>query len=274
MKRADCNDLETAIESRQAMDIAELPRHQIAGKISRFLARNVATKKLAMRNRKPLVSFTFDDAAASACSTGAELLESQQARGTYYISAAACGALSPTGRLATADQIKALHGSGNEIGCHTYSHVPVPNIDRDALCSEISRNRLVLRDILGNDAARNFAYPYGYLSFAAKRYLTHQFNSCRSSTLGINTRAADLGALRSVPLENASIDQTEIAKLLDETVRRKGWLIFASHDVSAEPSRFGVTPELFLFAVRTARQMGCDLVTVAAALEILGAARD
>ena len=50
---------------------AEAPYQMLAGKLTRLLARNVPTKKLTMRNTRPLVSFTFDDAAATACTTGA-----------------------------------------------------------------------------------------------------------------------------------------------------------------------------------------------------------
>src|SRR5580692_12335635 len=92
---------------------AEAPYQLLAGKLTRFLARNVPTKKLAMRNTRPLVSFTFDDAAASACTTGALLLEQHQVRGTFYISGGKCGALSPTGLLATTDQVKTLHADGH-----------------------------------------------------------------------------------------------------------------------------------------------------------------
>ena len=86
------------------------PYRAMAGKLTRFLARNVPTKKLTMRNARPLVSFTFDDAAASACTEGALLLEQHQVRGTFYISGGRCGTSSPTGRLATADQVAALRG--------------------------------------------------------------------------------------------------------------------------------------------------------------------
>src|SRR5258708_35453756 len=74
---------------------------KLAGKASRFLARNVHTKTLALRNGQPLVTFTFDDVPASACHVGALIIERYGARGTYYVSGAGCGAPSPSGQLAT-----------------------------------------------------------------------------------------------------------------------------------------------------------------------------
>ncbi len=255
-----------------AWSFVESPYQMISGKLSRFLARNVPIKKLPMRNARPLVSFTFDDAAASACSTGASLLERYQVRGTFYISGGTCGTASPTGRLATTDQVKALYTSGHEIGCHTFLHTPVVGIGRDALAGELDRNRYFLQGILGDIALRNFAYPYGDMSFATKRYLGEHFDSCRSHTPGINAGVADLGLLRSFALEQRSIGRQGIVELIAETVRRKGWLIFASHDVGEEPSRFGVQPELLGIALQAARDAGCELATVAQALRMVSGA--
>jgi peptidoglycan/xylan/chitin deacetylase (PgdA/CDA1 family) len=253
----------------QARRLVEPSYRTVARKLSRVLARSVAGKPLPMRNATPLVSFTFDDAAASACNVGAALLERHQARGTYYISGGKCGAPSPTGRLATADQIKALYARGHEIGCHTFSHTPVAAISRPALAAEVDHNRAFLQGHLGNIVLRNFAYPYGDISFGAKRFLGGRFDSCRSLTPGVNAGVADLAVLKSNALEIASIDRAGIADLIAATVRLNGWLLFASHDVTNRPSRYGVTPDLVDFALRRAREAGCRVVSVGQALELV-----
>jgi peptidoglycan/xylan/chitin deacetylase (PgdA/CDA1 family) len=245
------------------------PYRVIAGKLTRFLARNVRTKTQVMRNPRPLVSFTFDDVAASACTAGAALLERHGARGTFFISGGNCGRASPTGPLATVDLIKALHHGGHEIGCHTYSHTRVAALGRDALMSDLERNRRFMQGILGDIALRNFAYPYGDISFRAKRYLGAHFDSCRSHTPGVNAGTADLSVLKSCPLEHVSIDRQRIADVVAETVRRNGWLLFAGHDVADAPSQYGVQPELLEFALRQALAAGCELVTVSQALQIV-----
>jgi len=248
---------------------AEAPYQMLAGKLTRLLARNVPTKKLTMRNTRPLVSFTFDDAAATACTIGAGLLEQIHARGTFYISGEKCGKPSPTGRLATIEQLKALHGKGHEIACHTFSHMPVVGISRQALASDLDRNRFFLQGVLGNSPVSNFAYPYGDISFATKRYLGVRYDSCRATTPGVNADVADLGVLKSNALEQSSTDRHGVSHLITETVRRNGWLLFASHDVNDTPSQYGVRPELLTFALRSALAAGCRLVTVAQALRIL-----
>ena len=256
----------------RASSFVAAPYRAISGKLTRFLARNVPTKKLVMRNTRPLVSFTFDDVAASACTTGAALLEQQGARATFYISGANCGRPSPTGRLASPDLIKTLHQKGHEIACHTYSHKRVVELSRDALADELQSNQRCLQSVIGDVRLRNFAYPYGDISFAMKRYLEAHFDSCRSHTQGVNAGVADLGVLKSRGLERVSIDRQRIADVIAETVRRRGWLLFAGHDIADAPSPYGVPPDLLAFALRTAVDGGCQLVTVSRALQILQAA--
>jgi peptidoglycan/xylan/chitin deacetylase (PgdA/CDA1 family) len=253
-----------------ALPRAEQSRAAAAfGKVSRLLARKIVSRKLPLNNARPLVSFSFDDVPESACTTGAALLEEHRTRGTYYVSAAGCGAAGYCGRLASADILKALAVRGHDIGCHTYSHVAVARVGRQRLTAELSRNAAFLRNIGNVHAPYNFAYPYGEYSFGTKLYLQDRFASCRSLRPGVNFGSADLGALKSFELQNASIDRRDIAAIVAETVRLNGWLIFACHDVAAAPSPFGVTPDLFAFALKTARDAGCQLANVRDALLIL-----
>ncbi|MGB7099382.1 MAG: polysaccharide deacetylase family protein [Xanthobacteraceae bacterium] len=234
------------------------------------MARNVATKTLVMRNNRPLVTFTFDDAPVSACTTGAALLGQYRARGTFYISGGGCGLTSPGGLLATTEQLKELYTAGHEIGCHTFSHAAVAAVGRNMLVAELERNRTFLREIHHDLVLCNFAYPYGDLSFRAKRSLETHFDSCRSLRPGVNVGVIDLGALKSCELQNSSIGRQGILDIIAAAVRQKGWLIFVSHDVANQPSQFGVSPDLLEFALNAARTAGCRLVSVRDALTILG----
>jgi hypothetical protein len=85
----------------------------------------------------------------------------------------------------------------------------------------------------------------------------------------VNVGTADLGALKSSEPQNTSIDYQGVARIVAETVRRNGWLVFTSHDVDHQPSWFGVSPDLLAFALKTACVAGCHLVTVRDALQIL-----
>jgi peptidoglycan/xylan/chitin deacetylase (PgdA/CDA1 family) len=244
------------------------PYQKLIGKSSRFLARNFATKKLQMRNTRPMISFTFDDVPVSACNVGARILEQHGGRGTFYIAGAGCGKTSPVGLLASVEQLRTIWLRGHEIGCQTYLHSAVSRLCRSELETECFRNQSTLRMIDDKIVVRNFAYPYGDLSFGARRYLEMQYDSCRSVDHGINHRIADLGSLKSWALENSSIDRKKIATLIADTIRTNGWLIFVSHDVTEEPSKYGVDPELLAFAVQVGQRSGCQLVTVDEALHL------
>lgn len=252
----------------RAAGLGSAPYQTVAGKLSRLLARNLPLKKLVMGNTRPLVSFTFDDVATSACTTGASLLEQHQVRSTFYISGGKCGLSSPTGRLATTDQVEALYAKGHEIGCHTFSHMRVVGADHGMLDSDLDRNRAFLQGFLGDIAISNFAYPYGDISFRSKWRLGARYESCRAMTPGVNAGTVDLGALKCNPLEQFKIDRARISRLIAETVRRNGWLMFASHDVSDTPSPYGVRPDLLAFALRNALTAGCQVVPVAQALRL------
>lgn len=246
---------------------------KIAGKASRFLARNVRSKALVLRNAAPIVTFTFDDVPASACDTGASILEKHDARGTFYVAGRGCSQVGYDGLpLASIDQLRTVWGNGHEIGCHTYSHPAVSRISFDQLRVELERNRQVLKDIDEGIDVRNFAYPYGDLTFRTKHYLETRFDSCRSINLGINAGIADLGSLKAWPLENASVDRAKIAELITRTIESNGWLIFYSHDVGERPSKYGVSPDLLQWAVEAAKTNGCVLVTLASALRLIAGA--
>lgn len=215
----------------------------------------------------PMVTFSFDDVPASACEVGAPLLERYGVRGTFFIAAEGCATAGSNGSSrASFDQIKAIWRNGHEIGCHTFSHPAVSQINRTALDVELARNRAALREIDAGIVMRNFAYPYGDLSIRSKRHLERRFDSCRSIRRGINRGRIDLGALRAWPLEDSILGDARIAELIAETSRLNGWLIFFSHDVADPPSRFGVSPGLLEFAIRAALAAGCVVTTLTEAL--------
>jgi nitrous oxide reductase accessory protein NosL len=53
-----------------------------------------------------------------------------------------------------------------------------------------------------------------------------------------------------------------VQELILENERRRGWLIFYSHDVRSMPSRYGCTPDLLRFAVSFASQRGGRILKI------------
>ena len=115
--------------------------------------------------------------------------------------------------------------------------------------------------------------PTGICHFAQNAILKARFDSCRSVHPGINRGVADLGSLQAWPLENASLGHAKIAELIAETLQTRGWLIFYSHDVAEQPSKYGVSPDLLEWAVKTAKRVVASSPPLPAHLSSLQPAR-
>ena len=114
-------------------------------KVSHRLAMHLHVDLFRLRNATPMVSFTFDDLPKSAVTTGAGLLEAHGARGTFYVSGGLVGVGTPQWETGDSSDVLALHRSGHEIGCHTFSHQRACDLDETSLAEEIARNRNYFR---------------------------------------------------------------------------------------------------------------------------------
>lgn len=235
-------------------------RARVAEAISRRLTRAIVTARVPLKLDRPTVSFTLDDIPVSAATVGARLLEERGVRGSFYVSADIAGQDTENYRLACLEQIVALSRAGHEIGCHTAHHLRVGEVGLAAYLRDVDRNAQVLEPLVGKPTT--FAYPFGTMGLRAKMALQNRFDVCRGIHGAIAAGSYDRGRLDAVALENATIGESGIDALLDAAVRREGWLTFYSHDVSREPTRFGVTPELFAYAVDAALRRGCRVDTV------------
>ena len=71
--------------------------------------------------------------------------------------------------------------------------------------------------------------------------------------------------------EQARNEPETLKGLIDQNRAARGWLIFATHDVSEAHTPFGVTPAFFEDVVRYAVQSGAQILPVAEACEVLQA---
>jgi peptidoglycan/xylan/chitin deacetylase (PgdA/CDA1 family) len=246
------------------------PVSPFRGGLSRKLASAIVTKSVNARNERPLVSFTFDDIPESAFIHGARVLEENDARGTFYIAGGLCGTTDASRRLVSASDCVQLHRRGHEIGCHTFSHPVVQWLDADAFTVELDRNRDFFARLVPELVLENFCYPYGIASLPRKWQAQARFDSCRGSKPGVNARQIDLGLIKGTPIDHTS-DAAGILGAIDETVRRNGWLVLFTHDVSPEPTWIGSTPQFLDAAIKAALGRGCEVVTVREALRRIGA---
>jgi peptidoglycan/xylan/chitin deacetylase (PgdA/CDA1 family) len=233
----------------------------LKGKLRRRLVRLVERRPARFTLERPMVSFTFDDAPASATHAGARTLEIRGLRATYFISASLAGRDGPTGRFATRAEAMAMRAGGHELACHTFSHLDCGVTPADEVAADAERNQAVLAD-WGAECSETFAYPYGDVSRAAKRALGSRYKLLRALHRGLVENGTDLNQAPAVGIEGADGEATA-AGWVARAIRRKAWLILYSHDVSDRPTPWGCTPDALGRLADQALAAGCDIVTVA-----------
>ncbi len=241
--------------------------------VLRRAARHTRSKPLAMRNTAPLVSFTFDDVPDSAYTNGAAVLDRHGLHGTFFVASGTCGSMDTHWRVIGEDQVRALHGGGHEIGCHTFSHVRVEDLDARRMEEECGQNLRRLRELCPGIAVTNFCYPFGRASLPRKVQLQKRFDSCRGVYEGINAGTADLGMLRVIELYDRTLTPDKLRRVLRETRERNGWLIFATHDVADTPSWIGCSPRLLRETVAAVQAENMQCLPVRDALTAIGLTR-
>ena len=241
----------------------------LVGKVKRRVARVVHRRPLRAAPGRPIISFTFDDAPASATRAGAQVLEARGLRGTYYVSAGLSGTEIPMGVCAVADDYRRVAAAGHEIACHTYSHLDCGRADARAAAADVARNLETL-EAWGLGAVESFAYPYGDVSTGPKGALEGRFSTLRGLHHGVIEPGVDLNQAPSVGIEGPP-GVPLARRWMAEAVKRKAWLILYTHDVTDAPSPWGCTPQIFAELVDEALAAGFEVLTVRDAARRLGA---
>ncbi|MDO9337247.1 MAG: polysaccharide deacetylase family protein [Caulobacter sp.] len=232
----------------------------LRGKLRRRYTRLAFRKPLRLALERPMITFSFDDVPATAALAGARVLEAAGLKGTFYICAGLEDGEGPMGSYGSSEDARRLAASGHEVACHTYSHLDCGQADQAAITADVDRNGVALAERGAPDLV-SFAYPYGDVSFAAKKALGGRFKTLRTVQAGLVTDGADANQLPAVGIEGAD-GEARALRWMDEAARRKAWLILYTHDVAQTPSAWGCTPQaLARLAERAAA--GFDVVTMA-----------
>lgn len=250
-------------------------------------ARALVRRQLTVKTTVPLISFTFDDFPRSAFLEGGSILKRYDALGTYYVSLSLMGKASPMGPMFEAVDLKELAHVGHELGCHTFGHCHSWNTPPDVYEKAILDNQRALGELLPGASFQTFSYPYSGPRLAVKQVAARHFVCCRGGGLRVwqhlfrqagggqtfNSRTADLNLLCAFFLEKSRANPQAVKALIDQNARARGWLIFATHDVSNTPSPFGCTPGFFDRVVRWAVESGARILPVAQAVNVLRASQ-
>lgn len=248
------------------------PDRSPKGKFRRRFVRLFARRAARLELNRPMLSFTFDDPAATATATGAKLLETRGLRGTFFVAAGLAGREGPMGRYASREEIVAVADRGHEVGCHTYSHIDCGRAIAAAIGADVDRNAATLR-MWGLPKPVSFAYPYGDVSAAAKQVLGRRFEMLRALHKGFISDGSDLHQAPAVGIEGPT-GEAEAAEWLDRAAARGGWLILYTHDIADQPSPWGCAAAALTRLIDAGIARGFDIVTVAEGLRRIAPVAD
>jgi peptidoglycan/xylan/chitin deacetylase (PgdA/CDA1 family) len=241
------------------------------GSVRRQFLGSLYSRRVPLGDGGPIVTFSFDDFPRSAYTVGGTVLKNFGARGTYYAAVGLMDASNELGEQFRRADLDALVDDEHELASHTFSHISSRSVSDLLFVEEVDRGRKAIQEVTGQTDSGNFAFPFGEFTLGARKMLSSRLRSCRSIWGGLNGPEIDLSLLRANSLYG---DNAEAAKqLILQNGKRKSWLIFYTHDVRPNPSRFGCTPSLLESVVSFASHSGARILTVAEVLaEITGAA--
>jgi len=219
----------------------------------------------------PIVTITFDDFPRSALTVGGEILGRFHARATYYVAMGLMGTTNRLGPQFEPGDLRAAAEEGHELALHGYEHLSARRNSVQTLVRDLDKCSASMRQYIEAGATRNFAYPYGEATLAAKKTLGSRLASSRGTCPGINGPDVDLNLLRSNYLYGDTEQFESARQLILENQRRRGWLIFYTHDVAESPSPYGCTPSLLEKVMDFSVTQGAAIMTVAQVMTKLNA---
>jgi len=173
------------------------------------------------------------------------------------------------GELFVADDLRPLLEKGHELGTQTFRHSSCRSVSLAAFRNDVQEGIEAVERLVGHNS-NNFAYPYGHATLRSKKALGPVLTSSRSVIPGFNGPEIDLNLLLAHRLYGDVELSHQIEDLIAQNEKQKTWLIFYTHDVRPNPSKYGCTPALMEFAVSRAAKSGNRILTVEQVLAEIG----
>jgi peptidoglycan/xylan/chitin deacetylase (PgdA/CDA1 family) len=179
------------------------------------------------------------------------------------------GRIAPSGEIFSHDDLAEFLRQKHELGCHTFDHCHAWDTGPAEFEASILRNQIAIKKYLPEVDLKTCSYPISCPSPANKRRTAKHFECCRGGGQTFNSGVADLNQLKAFFIEQSKDDCETIERVIEDNARQKGWLIFATHDVSESPTKFGCSPELLEKVVRCVIESGARTLPVFEALQIV-----
>ncbi len=252
-----------------------IPLHNLQDRLRnryrRMLVYHFARKSFLKTASTAYISFSFDDFPRSAFLTGASVLEKHGVHGTFFVCMGLLNTETLVGRIATLEDLHHLVTDGHELGCHTFDHPDGCLTSSKVFERSVIENQHAFKNIFPSGHLRVFAYPLNGPRLKTKLTIGKRFLCCRGGGQTFNSNNIDLNLLKACFLDWRNRDDLiSVRKLIDENNVSGGWLIFATHDVTTEPSQYGCKPDFFNKVVRYATESGACILPVASTCYELG----
>jgi peptidoglycan/xylan/chitin deacetylase (PgdA/CDA1 family) len=239
-------------------------RVRLAEKWRRMVVARWGRRDHLLRTNVPYISFTFDDFPRSAFVHGGRILAARGVHGTYFVALKLLDRPSPSGPIASVDDVKTLIREGHELGCHTFDHADGRSTPPAAFERSIVANREALQAIIPGAELPVFAYPLNGPQLAVKRSVGRHFLACRGGGQTFNTGLIDLNLLNAFFLDHRNWGRLDtVQSLIKRNSEARGWLIFATHDIASDPSPYGCAPGFFSDVVDLAIASGARVLPMA-----------
>jgi hypothetical protein len=237
----------------------------------RFAIEQFARRDFTLPGDVAYVSFTFDDFPRSALTEGGRILVEHGVRGTYFVSFQLLNAESPSGRVASLQDLQRAIKEGHELGCHTFGHLDGSVVTAAEFERSIEANRAALLASRLGIQFETFAYPLNGPALQTKRVAGARFSGCRGGGQVFNSKVMDLSHLKAYFLDRRNQPHLDdVTDLINRNAAAKGWLIFATHDVGDHPSQYGCDARDFEAVVRQAIRSGARVLPMAHVCRELG----
>jgi len=235
----------------------------------RRMARWFGRRPCRIQLETPVTSFTFDDFPRSSLLNAGAILHERGLAGTYYASLGLMGTKAPTGEIFTREDLDELIRHKHELGCHTFDHYDSWDTAPSEFEASILRNQRAISERLPGTKFRCLSYPISWPRPETKRRVATHYECARGGGQTFNAGTVDLNYLKAFFIEQSRDNFDAIKQTIDGNVRVKGWLIFATHDVCDQPTRFGCSPGFFEKVVDYAMQSKATILPVFRARQVI-----
>lgn len=240
-------------------------------KIKRYIACRIINKKIPINLSQALITFSFDDVPNSAITNGARILKQFGYNGTYYISLGLRDKTNTRQPYFDHSQLQQIVDDGGELACHTFDHIQLYKSDKNKIVSDLEKNQLQMEALIPGYKFHNFSYPYGQQTFLSKLIVKKRYRSARGVNAGMHIKHADINNLKAVELQG-SLELKKAFSLIDEAIQNNAWLILYTHDVEANPTICGCSPDYFEAVVKYCFDKKVKVVTIDEGINIITSA--